>query len=194
MAGNNKNKYWGSGLLKSRGWTEALMAELLPQCRYMNIRGRRVRCWDKATVLEAEQTERFKRDLRLRREVAEAQKAVSDMNAQAAVEAAAEFLESCRPAPGEDATAGELLAEIDARTLRLLAAALVDQHLLGHTGRLLGMLNEIDLQPLLEKLRHGLLNKAVGDGLFRLVFVGSARGEAVCHQHQTVRHILNEDL
>jgi len=110
MAGNSDKKYWGSGLLKSRGWTEALIAELLPECRYMNIRGRRMRCWEKSLVIAAEQTERFRRDLRLRREVAEAEKTLSDMNAKMAVEAAVDFLESCRPAPGDEASPGEMLA------------------------------------------------------------------------------------
>ncbi len=110
MAGNSKNKYWGSGTLKSRGWTEALMAELLPECRYMNFRGRRVRSWDKSTVLMAEQTERFKRDLRLRREVEKEQQQIVYADAESAVKAAVEFLDSCRPAPGEEATPGEMLA------------------------------------------------------------------------------------
>ncbi len=110
MAGNSKNKYWGSGTLKSRGWTEALIAELLPECRYMNFRGRRVRSWNKSTVLMAEQTERFKRDLRLRREVELEQQQIVYADADSAVAAAVEFLESCRPAPGEDATPGEMLA------------------------------------------------------------------------------------
>lgn len=110
MAGNNKNKYWGSGLLKSRGWTEALIAELLPKCSYMNFRGKRVRCWIKSDVLAAEQTERFRRDLRLRREVEKQQQEQSFADANAAVKAAVEFLDSCRPVPGDDAVPGEILA------------------------------------------------------------------------------------
>jgi len=111
MAGNSKNKYWGSGLLKSRGWNEALIAELLPECRYMNIRGRRMRCWDKYIVIAAENTERFKRDLRLRRQVEQEQKQQGFIDAEKAITAAIDLLEEFRPAPGEDAADGELLAE-----------------------------------------------------------------------------------
>ncbi len=110
MAGNSKNKYWGSGTLKSRGWTEALIAELLPECRYMNFRGRRVRSWEKSAVQMAEQTERFKRDLRLRREVEAEQAKKEYADAESAVKAAVEFLESCRPAPESGAGWGEMLA------------------------------------------------------------------------------------
>ncbi len=110
MAGNSKNKYWGSGLLKSRGWTEALIHELLPECRYMNYRGKKVRSWIKSDVLAAEQSERFKRDLRLRREVEKQQQELSYADADTAVKEAIEFLDSCRPMPGDSASPGEMLA------------------------------------------------------------------------------------
>ncbi|MBE7018052.1 MAG: hypothetical protein E7420_07890 [Ruminococcaceae bacterium] len=110
MAGNSKNKYWGSGLLKSRGWTEALIHELLPECRYVNYRGKKVRSWIKSDVLAAEQTERFKRDLRLRREVEKQQQELSYSDGETAVKEAIEFLDSCRPMPGDNASPGEMLA------------------------------------------------------------------------------------
>ena len=38
MPGKN-NKYWSLGTLKSRGWTNGLIAELLPRPRYRHING-----------------------------------------------------------------------------------------------------------------------------------------------------------
>ena len=49
----NNGKYLSPGQLKSRGWTNALMAELLPRPRYYYANGRSVRRWLKADVLEA---------------------------------------------------------------------------------------------------------------------------------------------
>ena len=56
----SSGKYLSPGQLKSRGWTNALMAELLPRPRYYYANGRSVRRWLKADVLEAEQTAAFK--------------------------------------------------------------------------------------------------------------------------------------
>ena len=60
MAGKN-NKYWTLGTLKSRGWTNGLIAELLPRPRYRHINGGNVKTWQSDVVLTAEETERFHR-------------------------------------------------------------------------------------------------------------------------------------
>ncbi len=60
MAGKN-SKYWTLGTLKSRGWTNALVAELLPRPRYRHINGGNVKTWQTDVVLKAEEAERFKR-------------------------------------------------------------------------------------------------------------------------------------
>ena len=52
-------KRWSAGLLFSRGWTNALMQELLPKPTLYQSNGRRHRVWDKAAVLEAERDPRF---------------------------------------------------------------------------------------------------------------------------------------
>ena len=59
MSGGKSGKNWTAGTLKSRGWTDALVKELLPKPVYRHFNGRSVRTWNKETVLEAEKTERF---------------------------------------------------------------------------------------------------------------------------------------
>ena len=59
MSGGKSGKNWTAGTLKSRGWTEALMKELLPKPVYRHFNGRGVRTWNKETVVEAEKAERF---------------------------------------------------------------------------------------------------------------------------------------
>ena len=60
MAGKN-SKYWTLGTLKSRGWTNGLIAELLPRPRYRHQGGGNVKTWQADTVLAAEENERFRR-------------------------------------------------------------------------------------------------------------------------------------
>ena len=56
------------------------------------------------------------------------------------------------------------------------------------------MLDEIDLQLLAEKLRHGLLDKFIRNGLLRLVLVGGDGRKAVRDQDQAVLHVLKVDF
>ena len=65
---------------------------------------------------------------------------------------------------------GDVLFDADAGFFSVLAALLVDQHLLAGFFGLVGVLDEIDLQLVLEKVGHSLGHKLVGDGLFGLVF------------------------
>ena len=60
MSSGKNSKNWSFGTLKSRGWTESLIRELLPPPVYHHFNGRRVRTWEKSAVLEAEAGERFK--------------------------------------------------------------------------------------------------------------------------------------
>ena len=59
MSGGKSGKNWTAGTLKSRGWTESLVKELLPKPVYRHFNGRSVRTWNKEAVIEAEKTERF---------------------------------------------------------------------------------------------------------------------------------------
>ena len=52
MARSDKN--WTAGTLKSRGWNEKLMAQLLPRPRYFHCDGKRVRTWRREYVEAAD--------------------------------------------------------------------------------------------------------------------------------------------
>ena len=76
----------------------------------------------------------------------------------------------------------------------MLAAALVDERLLGDLHRVGGGLDEVDCQLLLQKVGHGLLDKLVGDGLFRLVLVAGLGGEVAGDEDQAVLNVGPGDL
>ena len=95
---------------------------------------------------------------------------------------------------GDVHRAGELLLHVQAGLLRLLPAALVQQHLFADLLRVKGVFNKVDLQVAAEELRHGLLDEFVGDGLFRLVFIAGQRGKRTGHHHQTILHIVPVDF
>ena len=59
MSGENRSKLWTAGTLKSRGWSEDLMRELLPKPRQIYRNGRRIRVWESDMVLSAEKTPVF---------------------------------------------------------------------------------------------------------------------------------------
>ena len=90
--------------------------------------------------------------------------------------------------------AGELLLHVQAGLLRLLPAALVQQHLFADLLRVKGVFNKVDLQVAPQELRHGLLDEFVGDGLLGLVLVAGLGGEVVGHQHQAVLDVRPGDL
>ena len=61
MAKAKKDARWNVAFLKSRGWTESLIAELLPAPVYRPCgRGGRTRTWRRGDVEQAEGTERFR--------------------------------------------------------------------------------------------------------------------------------------
>lgn len=109
MSSKGKSKYWSAGTLFSRGWTDTLMRELLPKPRWETLNGRRMRCWDRDEVLAAEDTERFQTEAKQKR-VREAEERVRhDADTQAALNRAAELLESAF-AGAESGGEEELLA------------------------------------------------------------------------------------
>ena len=77
-----------------------------------------------------------------------------------------------------------------ARLFGVLARALVDEHLLHNLVGGVLVLDQVGREALLKEGRHGLLDKAVIDGLLGLVFVGRLGGETVGHQHQAVLDVL----
>ena len=59
MANRRAGKLWTPGLLKSRGWTKELMAQLLPRPQYRRFNGRSVPHWHRDDVRAAEATAAF---------------------------------------------------------------------------------------------------------------------------------------
>ncbi|MGN1001421.1 MAG: helicase-related protein [Oscillospiraceae bacterium] len=110
MGGNSKSKYWSAGTLKSRGWTEALIGELLPKGSYRYLGGKRMRTWERDAVLSAEQSERFRTVLAARRERDKTQESARRADAENAVESAVAFLRGCWPEESEQPSPGEKLA------------------------------------------------------------------------------------
>ena len=95
---------------------------------------------------------------------------------------------------GDVHAAGELFLDAQPGLLRLLPAALVQKHLPGDFLRVEVVFNQVNLQVGPEELRHGLLDKLIGNGLFRLVFVTGLGGEVAGDQNQTVLHVRPGDL
>ena len=81
-------KLWTAGTLKSRGWTEELIASLLPKPQRLYRNGRRVRAWHTDDIRRAEQSESFRS---LRATAAADAESVPD---GAALAAAAQLLQS----------------------------------------------------------------------------------------------------
>ena len=75
----------------------------------------------------------------------------------------------------------------------MLAALLIDEHLLAGLLGLIGVLDEVDFDLMLEELGHGLRHKLVRDGFFRLVLIAGAGREAGRDEHQTVLHVGKSD-
>ena len=63
MASRSRGKYWSASFLKRRGWTNALIRELLPEPYIFSASadGRPVRAWNKADVRAAERSPQFSR-------------------------------------------------------------------------------------------------------------------------------------
>ena len=85
---SKNTKLWTAGTLKSRGWTEELIASLLPKPQRLYRNGRRVRAWRTDDIRRAEQSESFRS---LRAASAENTESIPD---DAALDAASQLLES----------------------------------------------------------------------------------------------------
>ena len=84
---SKNTKLWTAGTLKSRGWTEELIASLLPKPQRLYRNGRRVRAWHMDDIRRAEQSESFRS---LRAASAENTESIPD---DAALDAASQLLE-----------------------------------------------------------------------------------------------------
>ena len=171
-------KYWSAGLLYSRGWTNALMQELLPKPELFAANGRRHRTWRKEDVRAAELDPRFA-ERSPGREVNPSEAPAF----RAASERAAAVLERCwalaeqngaaeqkgaaaengKPeADGPSAAAPEeLLAAhyhrgILARACAAEARRVSDSHALAYLNRFLSMETRCDLKRVPDDLRNFL--------------------------------------
>ncbi|MBR4578393.1 MAG: helicase [Oscillospiraceae bacterium] len=99
---SSKDKTWSAGTLKSRGWTEALIAALLSKPQYRYFSGRRVRTWRIEEVRQAERSEDFQNG---RAAPAPNPGPGADIAAEEALRAAAELLAAAwasSPTPPEE--------------------------------------------------------------------------------------------
>ena len=77
--------------------------------------------------------------------------------------------------------------------VRVLAAALVDQDLIGKGFCLLGVFGEVEIELLADKVLQRLVNKGVGDRLFCLILIGGHGGKAVDHKEQAIPNVLKDN-
>lgn len=96
-------KYWSFGVLRGRGWDGTLCRELLPKPEIRYYNGKKVRLWERETVLAAEQLPAFQehgRELTAAAETVEEPKAAESPNAETETvspEAETAFAEEKRP-------------------------------------------------------------------------------------------------
>ena len=119
MARNSNT--WSVGALKSRGWTNSLLKELLPPPRRFRRNGRLTAVWDRDDVLAAERTERFRLAAGAAR--AEGTSAPQAMETEDALAAAGAFLAAAWDAfPAPEGPAGVLAEKYHRAILRQLPA------------------------------------------------------------------------
>ena len=119
MSGGNSKKNWTFGTLKSRGWTEALLKELLPPPTFHHYNGRRVRTWEKSVVLEAEAGDRFRAVVQAAAQAEDRAREAAAAETEDALKAACLLLEeawSACPRTGDERCAK--LAELFHRGIR----------------------------------------------------------------------------
>ena len=85
---SKNTKLWTAGTLKSRGWTEELIASLLPKPQRLYRNGRRVRAWHTDDIRRAKQSESF-RSLR-----AASAENIENVPDDAALDAASQLLQN----------------------------------------------------------------------------------------------------
>ena len=101
---SKNSKLWTAGTLKSRGWSEELIASLLPAPQRIYRNGRRIRAWRVEDIQTAEQGESF------RSQRAAAQDEASELSETDALFAAAELLKSAWDAAEKPAGRETILA------------------------------------------------------------------------------------
>lgn len=114
MANHSQGKFWSPSLLKTRGWTNELISQLLPKPRYRRINGRSTPMWHRDDVRAAEETETFRKKARGPKPGGQAAEA-----AKAAADQAAKVLDSLwKSCPKEDDDPAWVLAGYYHRVIR----------------------------------------------------------------------------
>ncbi len=122
MASKEKSNNWTAGTLRSRGWTEELMRELLPKPAYRHFNGRAVRAWRREDVTAAEQSERFRACAATERAARTAQEAARDAETADALAAARALLEAAWESAEKPESAAAALAGLYHRAVLLMTA------------------------------------------------------------------------
>ncbi|MBR4425749.1 MAG: helicase [Oscillospiraceae bacterium] len=181
MSKHGGGKYWSAGLLFSRGWTNALMQELLPRPVLFSSNGRRHRMWEKAVVRAAELDPRF-----LERSPGRAVNRSEEPAFRAASERAAAVLARCLETepPGEDAAgrlAGLYHVGILARSGAAEARRVANSHATAYLDRFLSLETGCDTRRAPDDLRNFLRALPwLGENL------SSARARAVFARYSAV--------
>ena len=146
MSGGNSKKNWTFGTLKSRGWTESLLKELLPPPTFHYYNGRRVRTWEKADVVAAEAGERFRAVVQAAAQAEDRAREAAMADTEAALKAACLLLEeawNACPRTGDERCAG--LAELFHRGItermagNTASASLRSGKAMGYIGQFLAL-------------------------------------------------------
>jgi len=111
MSSGKNGKNWTAGTLKSRGWTDSLIRELLPKPEYRHFGGRTLRTWERDAVISAEQTERFQIVTAHNQEAQQRQQAEQQRAEADTLGAALRLLSECWQ-PGAAEGDARLLAEL----------------------------------------------------------------------------------
>lgn len=158
MARSDKN--WTAGTLKSRGWSEKLMAQLLPRPRYLHFDGKRVRTWRREDVLAAEKDPAYqtaKTQAQSRREQEQAQRHLETTDAlQAAAQMLKESWKSTEK-PEEPATKlAQKYHEIICKQAPLTAwtQGRKPGQSIGYIHTFLALANEKNTTPVCTGIRH----------------------------------------
>ena len=156
MSKHGGGKYWSAGLLFSRGWTNALMQELLPRPVLFTSNGRRHRMWEKAVVRQAELDPRF-----LERSPGRAVNRSEEPAFRAASERAAAVLGRCMEteSPGEDLAgrlAGLYHSGVLARSGAGEARRVANSHATAYLDRFLALETKCETRRVPDDLRNFL--------------------------------------
>ena len=155
MTQQSGGKYWSISVLRGRGWTNALIRDLLPPAQTRWFRGRKCTVWKKEDVLAAERFPRFGKD-QIRRQST----AVPPKETSAWTETAAAMLTSAfQQATSTESLSWTLASHYHAAILHHLSAAgaqplLRGRQTSGYIGQFLNLEKSCDSKKIPGELSH----------------------------------------